>query len=69
MGCVKVTLGDFEDALRRSSGPKITASGKPHRTQFALSADDAKTLANKLMDVGAMKKRTNADQIEEVSHE
>lgn len=66
MDCVKVGVGALEGVLREASGPKITKSGAPHKTQKAMSSDTAKTLVNTLEQVGALKLRQNAPQLEAV---
>jgi hypothetical protein len=66
MDCVKVGVGGLEAVLREASGPKITKSGAPHKTQKAMSSDEAKTLVNTLEQVGALKLRQNAPQLEAV---
>lgn len=66
MECVKVGVGALEGVLREASGPKITKSGAPHKTQKAMSSDTAKALVNTLEQVGALKLRQNAPQLEAV---
>lgn len=66
MSCTKVAVGGLEEAIRRASGPKLTASGRPHKTQFALSADAAELLVNSLEAGGAMTRKQQAEQLEEV---
>ena len=59
-------VGALEGVLREASGPKITKSGAPHKTQKAMSSDTAKALVNTLEQVGALKLRQNAPQLEAV---
>lgn len=64
--CVKVTVGNLENVIRRASGPKITKAGKPHASQMRLSADEATKFVNTLLATGAMQMKKNAQQLEEV---
>ena len=64
--CVKVTVGNLEDVIRRASGPRITKSGKPHASQMHLSADEVTKIVNTLLATGAMQMKKNAPQLEEV---
>ena len=67
LASVKVTISNLESAIRQASGPKITASGKPHKTQFALSAEAASKLIDSLEATGAMTRKQSAPQLEAVT--
>ncbi len=69
MACTKVNIGDLEEALRKASGPKITAKGEPHKTQLAMSAKGAAALIDTLQQAGALTRKQNADQLEEVTEQ
>jgi len=66
LASVKVTIGNLENAIRKASGPKMTKDGKPHKTQFSLSADAASKLIDTLEQTGGMTRKQSAPQLEAV---